>query len=162
MVWKEWLIMYILSIIGVIFSVLLLNLVTKDGLSNMLMYYDVVSMLQLIVILVPMLASAGLIKDFNNALKMALGKKKAGSILQLKRAKEAVRLTEKICIASGVLGTCCGIIKIFYECKNESRASLIVGLGVAMLTLFYAIIVYLLLLPIESKIEIKTSEYMQE
>ena len=31
-----------------------------------------------------------------------------------------------------------------------------------LLTLFYAIIVYLLLLPIESKIEIKTSEYMQE
>lgn len=154
--------MYILSIIGVIFSVILLNLVSKNGLGSMLVYYDVVSMLQLIVLIVPILASAGLIKDFNNALKMALGKKKAVSMLQLKKAKEAVKLTEKICLASGVLGTCCGIIRVFYDYKYEDMASIIAGLGVAMITLFYAIIIYLLLLPIESKIEIRISEYMQE
>ena len=99
--------MYILAIIGVICSVVLLNLVTGESFSNMLVYYDVISMLHLVVLIVPILAAAGLIKDFNTALKLALGKKKADSILQLKRAKEAVKLTGNICIASGVMGTCC-------------------------------------------------------
>ena len=154
--------MYILAVIGGICSVILLNVATEEGFSNMLIYYDVISMLQLIVLIIPILAAAGLIKDFNNALKLALGKKKAGSMLQLKRAKEAIKLTERICIASGVMGTCCGIIRIFYTYEKGATASLVAGLGVAMLTLFYSLIIYLLLLPIESKIEIKISEYMQE
>ena len=79
--------MYILAIIGVICSVVLLNLVTGESFSNMLVYYDVISMLHLVVLIVPILAAAGLIKDFNTALKLALGKKKADSILQLKRAE---------------------------------------------------------------------------
>ena len=154
--------MYILAIIGVICSVVLLNLVTGEGFSNMLVYYDVISMLQLVVLIVPILAAAGLIKDFNNALKLALGKKKAESILQLKRAKEAVKLTGNICIASGVMGTCCGIIQVFYIYRGEDLSSLLAGLGVSILTLFYSLIIYLLLLPIKSKIEIKILEYMQE
>ncbi|MCI9079535.1 MAG: hypothetical protein HFH68_11550 [Lachnospiraceae bacterium] len=154
--------MYIFAIIGVICSVLLLNVVTEEGFAGMMIYYDVISMLQLVVLIVPILAAAGLVKDFNVALKLALGKKKAESMLQLKKAKEAVKLTGKICIASGIMGTCCGIIRVFYSYKNESMGSLLSGSGVAMLTLFYALIIYLLLLPIESKIEIKISEYMQE
>ncbi|MDE6617393.1 MAG: hypothetical protein K2K35_12575, partial [Lachnospiraceae bacterium] len=121
--------MYILAVIGVICSVVLLNVATEEGFSNMLIYYDVISMLQLVVLIVPILAAAGLVKDFNNALKLALGKKKAESILQLKRAKEAVRLTEKICIASGVMGTCCGIIRVFYSYKDTSISSLLAGSG---------------------------------
>ena len=154
--------MYILAIIGVICSVVLLNLVTGEGFSNMLVYYDVISMLQLVVLIVPILAAAGLIKDFNTALKLALRKKKAESILQLKRAKEAVKLTGNICIASGVMGTCCGIIQVFYIYRGEDLSSLLAGLGVSILTLFYSLIIYLLLLPIKSKIEIKILEYMQE
>ena len=154
--------MYILALIGVICSVVLLNLVTGEGFSNMLVYYDVISMLQLVVLIVPILAAAGLIKDFNTALKLALGKKKAESILQLKRAKEAVKLTGNICIASGVMGTCCGIIQVFHIYRGEDLSSLLAGLGVSILTLFYSLIIYLLLLPIKSKIEIKILEYMQE
>ncbi len=154
--------MYILAIIGVIFSVLLLHVTTELGFSNMLVYYDVVSMLQMVVLIVPILAAAGLIKDFNTALKLALGKKKADSLLQLKRAKEAVKLTGNICVASGALGTCCGFIQVFYMYRDASMASLLAGLGVAILTLFYSLIIYLLLLPIKSKIEIKILEYMQE
>lgn len=154
--------MYILAIIGVICSVLLLNVATEQGLSNMLVYYDVISMLQLIVLIVPILAAAGLIKDFNTALKLALGKKRAVNLLQLKRAKEAVKLTGNICLASGAMGTCCGIIQVFYIYKSENMASLLMGLGVAILTFFYSLIIYLLLLPIKSKIEIKILEYMQE
>ena len=60
------------------------------------------------------------------------------------------------------MGICCGIIKIFYSYKGLGMASLLADSGVSMLTLFYSLIIYLLLLPIESKIEIKISEYMQE
>jgi len=154
--------MYILAVIGVICSVLLLNVVTEEGFGDMLVYFDVISMLQLIVLIVPILASAGLVKDFNVALKLALGKKKAESMLQLKKAKEAIKLTGEVCLASGVMGICCGIIKIFYSYKGLGMASLLADSGVSMLTLFYSLIIYLLLLPIESKIEIKISEYMQE
>ncbi len=103
-----------------------------------------------------MMVASGLLKDFNNAFRLTIGKKNAKSILELKRAKEAVKFAGKLFIMSGFLGTLMGIIMVGYSCS-----SIMINMSVALLTMFYGLVLYILLLPIQLRIEIKISEFMQ-
>ena len=75
--------MYILAVIGVILAVLLNTAVSESGLDAAISYLDYISILQFVIIIIPILAASGLLKDFNNALKLVIGRKKAESMLQL-------------------------------------------------------------------------------
>lgn len=52
-----------------------------------------------------------------------------------------------------------GIIMIAYSCKNFN--SVMVNMGVALLTMFYGLVLYIFLLPVQARIEVKISEFMQ-
>ena len=106
-----------------------------------------------------MMVASGLLKDFNNAFRLTIGKKNAKSILELKRAKEAVKFAGKLFIMSGFLGTLMGIIMVAYSCSTIK--SIMINMSVALLTMFYGLVLYILLLPIQLRIEIKISEFMQ-
>lgn len=156
--------MYILAVLGVILSVLLMTIAGEDGLAGVatLFYtFDIISILIILIIAIPVVISTGLHKDFNNAFKFAIGKKKAKSLLELKRAKEAIILTGRTVMASGILGACFSWIIIAYKVEAELE-HIMPNLGVSFITILYALIVYLLLLPIRSKLEIKIIEFMQE
>lgn len=92
-------------------------------------------------------------------------RKKAESMLQLKRAKEAVKLAANTSLASGAMATCCGFIVNVHNSISSTGIDieeLASGSAVSVLTMFYGLVLYLLLLPVKSKIEIKISEFMQE
>lgn len=116
-------------------------------------------MLIVIIIFISMMVASGLLKDFNNAFRLTIGKKNAKSILELKRAKEAVKFAGKLFIMSGFLGTLMGIIMVAYSCSTIK--SIMINMSVALLTMFYGLVLYILLLPIQLRIEIKISEFMQ-
>lgn len=122
-------------------------------------FFDIVSMLIVIIIFISMMVASGLLKDFNNAFRLTIGKKNAKSILELKRAKEAVKFAGKLFIMSGFLGTLMGIIMVGYSCSTIK--SIMINMSVALLTMFYGLVLYILLLPIQLRIEIKISEFMQ-
>ncbi len=147
--------MYILSVIVVIVSVFLLASAGEAGVFG-IFHFDIVSMLIVIIIFISMMVASGLLKDFNNAFRLTIGKKNAKSILELKRAKEAVKFAGKLFIMSGFLGTLMGIIMVGYSCS-----SIMINMSVALLTMFYGLVLYILLLPIQLRIEIKISEFMQ-
>lgn len=60
---------------------------------------------------------------------------------------------------SGFLGTLMGIIMVGYSCSTIK--SIMINMSVALLTMFYGLVLYILLLPIQLRIEIKISEFMQ-
>ncbi len=162
--------MYILSVIVVIVSVFLLASAGEAGVFGIFHFFDIVSMLIVIIIFISMMVASGLLKDFNNAFRLTIGKKNAKSILELnslvnlciikwKRAKEAVKFAGKLFIMSGFLGTLMGIIMVGYSCSTIK--SIMINMSVALLTMFYGLVLYILLLPIQLRIEIKISEFMQ-
>ncbi len=151
--------MYILSVIVVIVSVFLLASAGEAGVFGIFHFFDIVSMLIVIIIFISMMVASGLLKDFNNAFRLTIGKKNAKSILELKRAKEAVKFAGKLFIMSGFLGTLMGIIMVAYSCSTIK--SIMINMSVALLTMFYGLVLYILLLPIQLRIEIKISEFMQ-
>ena len=151
--------MYILSVIVVIVSVFLLASAGEACVFGIFHFFDIVSMLIVIIIFISMMVASGLLKDFNNAFRLTIGKKNAKSILELKRAKEAVKFAGKLFIMSGFLGTLMGIIMVGYSCSTIK--SIMINMSVALLTMFYGLVLYILLLPIQLRIEIKISEFMQ-
>ena len=151
--------MYILSVIVVIVSVFFFSSAGEAGVFGIFHFFDIVSMLIVIIIFISMMVASGLLKDFNNAFRLTIGKKNAKSILELKRAKEAVKFAGKLFIMSGFLGTLMGIIMVAYSCSTIK--SIMINMSVALLTMFYGLVLYILLLPIQLRIEIKISEFMQ-
>lgn len=151
--------MYILSVLIMILSIFLLAVTGETGLLGAFRFFDVVSMLAVIITFIPMMAASGLLKDFNNAFKLTIGKKKEESILELKRAKEAVRFAGKLFIITGIITSLIGFIMASYDCTNIR--SFMVNMSVALLTVFYGLVFYICLLPIQERIEIKISEFMQ-
>lgn len=167
--------MYILSILGVVLSVLLMGCSGGGGLTNIPVSLahitDVISVLLVFIITIPILASSGLHKDFNNAFKLTLGKKEAGSLLELKRAKEAVMLVTRTVILSGILFWAFSTIMILYDVIGDTDTieklssmfhTFFANEAICILSIFYAMVVSLMLLPIMSRLEVKMAEFMQE
>ena len=151
-----------LIIIFFAFLLVILNLATTDiGLmAGLPRLFDLVSLLIVIIITVPFILVTGLHKDFVNAFRFTIGKTtKANSILELKRAKEAIILAGRAIVCSGIIGTCLGAITVLYEL--EELHVLGVNLAVCLLCSFYAALFYLLLVPIRSKLELLITEFMQ-
>ncbi len=153
--------MYILAIVGVILSVLVMAISSGLGVSTTLvMYFDIPSVILLIILCIPMLLAAGLLRDFNNAFAIALSKKKIASITEIKRAIEAVELTMKSLMYGSIFTFLFSLI-IILRCV-DSLQLLAPNFSVAILTFIYAIGFNMLLLPIKAKLNIKMTEYMQE
>lgn len=147
--------------IGYVLSVL--TMAAFSGLevgSLLLMCIDLPSVIILLILCVPVLLSAGLFRDFNNAFAIALSKKKIARITEMKRAMEAVDLTMKTLLFGG------GFIFIFsliIVLRNlEVPEMLGPNIAVAMLTFIYAIGFNIILLPIKSKLNIRMTEFMQD
>ena len=83
---------YFLSVIGVVITFLLLCFCGGNGWEYLASMADVISMLSILLIVIPILISSGLHRDFIHAFPLALGKAEGKSLRQLKRAKEAVDL----------------------------------------------------------------------
>ena len=150
---------YIFIVIGLAVVILYLECVAgggnMNGLSNLV---DMPSLLALIVIGVSMLLAAGLGKDFMAAFRLALGKEQQTGLEARKRALEAVRLFMKTMRYGGGFFTLLPLIDIFMI--GDKIAGGMANVAVALVVLLYAYAANLLLLPIQSRLEIGIIEYM--
>ena len=122
-------------------------------------FCDLASLAFVIVIAIPIVIVTGLHTDFINAFRFAIGKTKAKSILELKRAKEATILAGRTIVSAGIISTCLGAITVLYEA--DTLDILGSNLAVCLLCSLYAALFYLLLVPIRSKLEVLIAEFMQ-
>lgn len=152
--------MYLLAILGVIVAVILTGTYIEPGIASLASCIDSFALLFILVIVIPLMASMGMLKDVNQAFKLTLGKKKAESLRELKRARLAMTYLIRCSLFAGAMGAVLGGIQVTYFCKDEAIA-LAPSLGVAACPLLYAFVIAIVLLPIEARLEQKILEFME-
>lgn len=149
--------MYLLAIGVFIMVVVLFSMFS--GLDPMA-FMDIPSLIYVILLIVPMLAGAGLLKDFVKAFPMAIRNDKSVSAIAMKRSLEGVRLVGKLALRGGILITVFAIILICDQVSDPAQFG--VNLGVAAISALYGIVINILLLPIQSKLKMMIAEKEQE
>ena len=151
--------MYILVILGVIISVLFAGMTGDKGGASLVPCVDIAALLLILVVVIPVMASMGMLKDLNLAFKLTLGKGKADNLPDLKRAKHAMTYMIRATLFAGTVGTLVGAIQVLAFYKE--MLALTAGLGVAICPLLYAFVIAIVLLPLEARLERKIVEYME-
>lgn len=146
--------MFLLSLLGVILAFALNVMYSGIRWES---FVDVVSLLVLLVVVIPVLVQTGLAKDFNNSFRLTIGRKKAASFKEIKRAAEAVSLVRKTLWNAGIFTTCISVITLLH--RLDTPESIGPNLAVAILVLSYAAVLNIIFLPIEKQLEIRLIEF---
>ena len=155
--------MYFLSIIAVILASALM-MCSGAMMASWTWYLDPISLILLVLITIPIMMSAGLLKDFNNAFRFAVKKNVDATYTQMKRSIEAVILFRRTLIASGAFTFVFSLVFVFiYNTMEEMNLQmLLASVAVASLSLLYALAFVIILLPLESRLKVKLQEMMHE
>jgi len=123
-------------------------------------FVDSVSFIILLLVTIPVLISTGLLKDFNNAFKYGLSKKKEATIREVKRAIEAVALFQKVIITTGIFSFLfCMVIILMQQPEYEK---LLASISVNILSPLYAIVIALILQPLEVSLKLRLQDMLHE
>lgn len=154
--------MYLISFIAVILTIVLSTTgLWGGGQPPVIRYFiDLPTLILLLIVCVPFLISTGLIKDFNNAFRIVLSRKKETTLIELKRAVEAVSLTIKSLLCTGILIFMMSIIMILHTL--DTPETLGPKISVCILSIIYVCVFILILLPLRSTLNLRIIEYMQE
>lgn len=152
--------MYLLTVLAIILSTIFMIQISGQGMGMLSNFIDIPSLLALLIVTIPILISANLLKDFNNALKIVFGKENQQNSVMIKKAIEAVELTRKIVLCASAFIVLVQSIIILRQLDDP--AALGPNIAIAVLSLLYGITVNLLLLPVASKLKVKVIEFMQE
>lgn len=147
--------MYFLSILAVILVSVILSF--SVSVQNLM---DLPSLLLVLLLSIPILISSGLLKDFNNAFHFALGKKKSSSLIEIKRALEAVTLMIRTFLCSGLFLFLTAMIAVLHS--MDTPQSLGPAISVSILCFIYGTALALLLLPVKSILQVRIIEFMPE
>lgn len=152
--------MYILVVLAVILLVFLSGGIGEAGVASLSTCIDSMSLILILIIVIPVMASMGMLKDFNRAFMLTLGKRRADSLSELRRAKLAIKYFIRCSLFAGAVGTLIGAMQILAY-YNDDLKVLTMALGIALCSLLYAFVIALVLLPIEAKLEQKIVEFME-
>ena len=123
-------------------------------------YIDTISLLILLFVAIPVLISTGLLKDFNNAFKLGLSRKKEATIREVKRAIEAVVLFQKVIITTSIFSFLfCMIIILIQKPEYDN---LLASIAVNSLSPLYATVSALLLQPMEVNLKLRLQDMLHE
>lgn len=153
---KERFFMYLLSVLAVVLCFLLVDIFQHSV--RFFEFFDMGSLLFLIVLIIPLMLSAGLLKDLNNAFGFIFGKKKAATLLMLKRAKLAVDTTMRAAVWGSVFVMVLQLIVLLHSMSDLTYLGPVISQS--FLTLLYAMVICLLMVPIRAKLEQRILEYM--
>jgi len=126
------------------------------GNGGLMVVLDIPSILLLLGLVLSLLAASGLMKDFLRVFRVVKGKTSVFTRTELEKSLLAVRLTMKLLLGSGVFGTMTGAIFIFAQVSEIS--SMPKALSVSGIILLYAILLWLILLPLQSHLESRLLE----
>jgi hypothetical protein len=124
--------------------------------ADLINYLDPASLIMLLVTL-PVLLSAGLLRDFNNAFRLSIKRNAVCTKTELLRAAEAVTLAIKALWAAGIVNTLLGLISTF-----TTEKFIWAFVGISMISLLYAAFFSILLLPMRSRLLVRLYELPDE
>lgn len=144
--------MYLLSLILLILLCIGWSVVNMNA--AIINYLDPASVVTLVLITLPVLLSAGLLRDFNNAFRLSIKRTAVCSRTELLRAIEAVTLTIKVLWTAGILNTLLGLIYTF-----TTDEIIYAYIGISLISLLYAAFFNILLLPLRSRLLVRLHEF---
>lgn len=125
--------------------------------SRLIFLMDAPSLIILLIFTVPMLLRGGAWKDFRRAWKL-LDKKYTSHLSEVRRALDVVEIMQKQVLYAGVISALLTFITILHNLSDF--ASLGPNLAVAILTMVYAMIFEMLLLPLQLEAKRRIIDYM--
>lgn len=149
--------MYLLSILLFVLVSIILFLITTPG-GSVGFFISPSTLILLLLIAVPLLAGAGLLRDFNNAFKLSARTSASCSRLELQRAVEAVGFAMKAFGISGIFNV---VVELVMVLAMETQPLLARYLSVTLLPLLYAVVFIILLLPVKSRLTLRLYELQE-
>lgn len=143
--------MYLLSFL--VFMVLCIGFLMFGTGGSIIYFIDAPSLILLVLIVVPMLMSAGLLKDFNNAFRFGVKVKERVEKVELMRAVEAVALAIKALWAAGIFGAVFQMIIVIAEHADDLVLTW-KYVAVCLIPLSYAAFFVLLLMPLKARLRV--------
>lgn len=141
--------MYLISL------AVILTIIFIVSIGSLPSFIDPASLIFILLITLPLLASTGLLKDFRRGIKAAFLNKSIYTLQELKRSEMAIKLCMVLLIVSGIFATIIGGISMINHMGNELiPTKLFAGLSVASLTTVYSTFLILLLVPILYKVKV--------
>ena len=150
-----------MEIISILLGILLLGAVDYGygGIELVRLTYliDIPSLIVMLVFTVPVLFKGGVWKDFKRAWRL-LNKDYTCHLDEVRRALDVVEMMQKQVLYAGVICVLMTLITIFRMLSDP--ASLGPNLSVAILTMLYAMIFEMLLLPLQLEAKRRIIDYM--
>ena len=154
--------MYLLSLF--VFMVLVVGFMAitgGGGLQALTYFIDMPSIILLILLIVPMLMNAGVLKDLNNAFRLGAKRRVQVERLELMRAVEAVSFTIKASWTAGIFSVIFQFsIAIMRNAPDTELAFLYTA--VSMIPLSYTTFFVILLLPLRSRLNMQFNALCEE
>lgn len=154
----------IMEIISILLGVILLGTVTYGygdsmfDLHRLVHLVDMPSLIILLVFTVPVLFKDGVWKDFKRAWRL-LCRDYTCHLSELRRTLDVVEMMQKQVIYAGVI---CMLMSIITILGNLSSLEYLgPNLAVAILTILYAVILEMLLLPLQLEVKRRIIDYME-
>lgn len=122
---------------------------------SVLTMFDSVTLIQTLLMLIPVLIAARMEKDLLCALRHMVSKSAVCSVKQLKRCEEAVSLTIKFALCSGILTFLILFIIILRSVNLQDsswKVILSANFSTALLSVIYPLFLCCLLLPVHARI----------
>lgn len=154
----------IMEIISILFGVILLGTTTYGygggmfELHRLRYLIDLPSLIIVLVFTVPALFKGGVWKDFMRAWKL-LRKDYTCHLSELRRTLDVVEMMQKQLIYAGVLCMLMSFITILGQLTRPENLG--PNLAVAILTILYAVIFEMLLLPLQLEVKRRIIDYME-
>ena len=154
--------MYLLSLF--VFMVLVVGFMAitgGGGLRGLIYFIDMPSIILLILLLVPMLLNAGVLKDLNNAFRLGARRKVQAKRLELMRAVEAVSFTIKALWTAGIFSVIFQFsIAIMGKAPDADMAFLYTA--VSIIPIWYTTFFVILLLPLRTRLNMQLNALCEE
>ena len=154
--------MYLLSLfVFMVLAVGFMAVAGGGGFQTFSYFIDMPSIIILILLLVPMLLSAGVLKDLNNAFRLGAKRRTQAKRMELIRAVEAVSFTIKALWTAGIFSVIFQFsIAIMRQAPEANLAFLY--LAVSMIPLLYTTFFVILLLPLRSRLNMQLKILCEE
>lgn len=127
-----------------------LAIVIDKGVAGLVAFWNAPSLVIVLVIPISMLILSGTLQDFLVGLKFAVINNSI-SVKQLKASRNAYDLGIKLVMLSAVFGSMTGFVNLLSSLDDPSAIG--PALAIALLTIYYAVIINMFLYGIRSKIK---------
>ncbi len=151
-------IMEIISIVGGMVFLILMTYTGGDRTFSFTWFIDFPTILIMLIFIVPVLMRGGVWRDFKRAFKL-LKKDFTCHLSELRRTKDVLEMIQKQIWYAGILTM---MVSVMYVMVNISDPSLLgPNIAVVVLTMFYAVILEMLLLPLVLEVKGRIINYME-